>query len=113
MRMLQIVKIVVCILTAATGAYSLLLPNSTVSFTGLQPIGGRGISEIRAVLGGLFIALGIAPLFFRGDAFKMLGWAYLGIAAVRIVSIFFDNSSVRSNWISLSVEIVFGIILIF
>ena len=110
--MFSIVKIIICILTAVTGVFSLLLPNSTISFTGLQPLGGRGISEIRAVLGGLFIALGIAPLVFRGDTFKMLGWAYLGIALVRLVSIFFDNSSVPSNWISLAVEIVFGLILI-
>jgi hypothetical protein len=110
--MLTILKTIICILTAATGAFSLLLPHSTVSFTGLQPVGGRGISEIRAVLGGLFIALGIAPLMIKGDTFKMLGWAYLGIALVRVVSIFFDHSSVQSNWISLAVEIIFGIILV-
>jgi FtsH-binding integral membrane protein len=110
--MLPILKTIICLLTAATGAFSLFQPNSTVNFTGLQPIGGRGISEIRAVLGGLFIALGVAPMIFKGDTFKMLGWAYLGIALVRIVSIFFDNSSVQSNWISLAVEIIFGIILI-
>lgn len=110
--MVQIIKTIICILTAATGAFSLFLPNSTINFTGLQPLGGRGISEIRAVLGGLFIALGVAPLYFKGDTFKMLGWAYLGIAIVRCASIFFDNSSVQSNWISLAVEIVFGIILI-
>jgi hypothetical protein len=36
---------------------------------------------------------------------------YLAIAAVRLVSIFVDKSSVQSNWISLAVEIIFGIIL--
>jgi hypothetical protein len=110
--MLGIIKIIICLLTAATGAFSLLFPNSTISFTGLQPIGGRGISEIRAVLGGLFIALGVAPIVLKGDTFAMLGWAYLAIALVRIVSIFIDNSSVQSNWISLAVEIVFGILLV-
>jgi hypothetical protein len=110
--MLAILKAVICLLTIATGTFSLFFPNSTISFTGLQPIGGRGISEIRAVLGGLFIALGIVPLILRGDTLKMLGWAYLGIALVRTVSIFFDRASVQSNWISLAVEIVFGIILV-
>ena len=37
---------------------------------------------------------------------------YLAIAAVRLVSIFVDKSSVQSNWISLAVEIIFGIILV-
>jgi len=36
----------------------------------------------------------------------------LAIAAVRIVFIFVDKSAVSSNWISLAVEIVFGLILI-
>ncbi len=110
--MLLVVKNAICVLTAATGAFSLVLPNSTINFTGLQPVGGRGISEIRAVLGGLFVALGLAPILLKGDAYTMLGWAYLAIALVRIISIFADSSSVQSNWISLAVEVVFGTILI-
>jgi hypothetical protein len=37
---------------------------------------------------------------------------YLAIAAVRVVSIFVDKSSVQSNWISVATEIVLGIILV-
>jgi hypothetical protein len=110
--MLAILKIIACILTIATGALSLFKPLSTPGFTGLQPVGGRGISEIRSVLGGLFIALGVVPLVLGGATFAMLGWAYLGIGAVRLVSIFLDKSSTQSNWISLAVEIVFGGILV-
>lgn len=109
---LQILQWIGCILTIATGLLSLLKPQSTPSFTGLSPVGGRGISEIRSVLGGLFIALGIVPLVYGGATFAMLGWAYLGIAIVRLVSIFLDKASVQSNWISLGVEIAFGAILI-
>ncbi len=110
--MLIVVKNAICVLTAATGAFSLVVPNSTVNFTGLQPVGGRGISEIRAVLGGLFVALGLSPILLKGDTYTMLGWAYLAIALVRLISIFADGSSVQSNWISLAVEVVFGIVLI-
>jgi uncharacterized membrane protein len=42
----------------------------------------------------------------------MLGITYLAIGAVRFVSIFLDKSSVQSNWISVAVEIIFGIILL-
>ena len=42
----------------------------------------------------------------------MLGIMYLAIGVVRLVSIFLDKSSVQSNWISLVVEIIFGIILV-
>jgi hypothetical protein len=109
---LDYLKIAAALATAATGVLSLVAPRSTPGFTGLAPQGGRGISEIRAVLGGLFIALGTAPLFWGGDTYRMLGVGYLAIAAVRIVSIFFDKASVRSNWISLAVEIVFGVLLV-
>lgn len=110
--MLPILKIIACVLTIATGGLSLFAPLSTPGFTGLQPVGGRGISEIRSILGGLFIALGLAPLFLKGDTYRMLGIAYLGIAIVRLVSIFLDKASIQSNWISLVVEVVFGIILV-
>lgn len=110
--MLEILKIIAAILTIATGAFSLFSPKSVPGFTGLQPVGGRGISEIRSILGGLFIALGIVPLVLGGNTYTMLGWAYLGIGAVRLVSIFIDKASERSNWISLVVEVVFGVILV-
>jgi hypothetical protein len=111
--MLTSLKILIGLLTAATGALALFAPNSVTNFTGLQPIGGRGLSEIRAVLGGLFIALGLAPIIiYDNDAFATLGAGYLGIAIVRLVSIFADKAPAQSNWISLAVEIVFGIILV-
>ena len=114
MPILNLFKILAAIDTIATGLISLLRPRSVTGFTGLQPTGPRGISEIRAVLGGLFIALGVAPLLLNAPAaYQMLGIAYLGIAVVRAVSMFvLDNSVIQSNSISLAIEIVFGVILV-
>jgi len=42
----------------------------------------------------------------------VLGLGYLAIAAVRLVSIFLDQSTASSNWISLAIEVVFGVILL-
>jgi hypothetical protein len=42
----------------------------------------------------------------------MLGIAYLAIAAARAFSIVFDKSFAQSNWISLGIEIVLGVILV-
>jgi hypothetical protein len=61
---------------------------------------------------GLFIALGIAPFFLGDIASQMLGFGYLAIAVVRLVSIFIDHSTAQSNLISLAIEILFGLILI-
>ena len=114
MTIIQLLKIAASLATIATGLISLLRPRSVTNFTGLQPTGPRGITEIRAVLGGLFIALGLTPLFLNVPAaYQMLGIAYLGIAVVRAVSMFIlDNSVVQSNSVSLLIEIVFGIVLI-
>ena len=111
--MLEILKYIAALATIATGLYALAAPLKVRGFTGLELPGGRGITEVRAVLGGFFIALGAAPLIFASkDMFLMLGVAYLGVGAVRAVSMFVDQSLVQSNFISLAVEIILGIILV-
>jgi hypothetical protein len=110
---LQVLQVIVTIGTILTGLFSLIKPTAITGFTGLQPVGGRGLTEIRAIVGGLFIALGAAPLILNDPvAYLMLGIAYLAIGLVRAVSIFLDKSAEPSNWISLAVEIVFGVILV-
>jgi len=112
MSILQILKIMAALATAATGVLALVKPEATYGFIGLTANGVRGVSEIRAIFGGLFIALGLAPLFLGATAYRMLGIGYLAIAVARTFSIFFDKSFAQSNWISLAIEIVFGIILV-
>jgi hypothetical protein len=113
MDLLKILQLIAVILTIVTGRVSLLAPRSVQGFTGLTAPGPRGITEIRAILGGLFIGLGIAVLVLgTREVYQALGIMYLAIAAVRVVSIFVDKSSVQSNWISVATEIVLGIILV-
>jgi hypothetical protein len=110
---LSILKVIAAIATIITGLVSLIWPRSVTGFTGLEPQGGRGVSEIRAVLGGFFVALGAAPLLLgSAETYQMLGIAYLGVGLVRAVSMWLDKSVVRSNVISLVVEIIFGVILV-
>ncbi len=113
MSFLMVLKIIAALATAATGLLALVRPSVAYGFTGLNAEGARGVSEIRAVFGGLFIGLGLAPLFLGATAYTMLGVGYLAIAAVRLFSIVFDKSFARSNWISLGIEIVLGAILVF
>lgn len=111
MQIFMILKTVAAVLTIATGILALVKPSAVPGFTGMRPEGARGISEIRSIFGGLFIGLGLAPLFLGEVAFTMLGIAYLAIALARAFSIVFDKSYAQSNWISLGIEIVLGIIL--
>ncbi len=112
MDIVFILKVIASMVTIATGLLALVRPAAVPGFTGLKYDGPRGISEIRSIFGGLFIALGSAPFLLGESAFIVLGFSYLGIAIVRAFSIFFDKSKEQSNWISLGVEIVLGIILI-
>lgn len=113
MTFLKILQLIAVALTIVTGLVSLLWPRSVFGFTGLSVEGGRGITEIRSILGGVFIGLGIAVFVLATrETYQMLGITYLAIAAARFVSIFVDKSSVQSNWVSLAVEIIFGIILV-
>jgi hypothetical protein len=111
--MVPVLKIIAAIATIATGLVSVVRPQSATGFIGLEPTSGRGITEIRAVLGGFFIALGASPLIFRTpETYRMLGVAYLVVGVVRAVSMVIDESAVQSNIISLLAEIIFGVILV-
>lgn len=112
MNLLMVLKIIAALLTAATGLLALIKPDATYGFIGLNANGVRGVSEIRSIFGGMFIALGIVPLFLGLVAYQMLGITYLAIAAARAFSIVFDKSYAQSNLISLVIEIVLGGILI-
>jgi hypothetical protein len=112
MSIWMILKAISALATTATGLLALAKPKAVYGFTGLTATGMRGISEIRAIFGGLFIALGLAPLFLGPIAYQMLGIGYLGIALARIFSIVFDKSYAQSNFISLGIEVVLGFILI-
>ena len=113
MNILQILQIIAAIGTILTGAVSLFWPSKVQGFTGLSANGNRGITEIRTILGALFIALGAAALYFNiPEAYQMLGITYLAMAIVRGISIVVDKSAVSSNIISVVAELVFGIILV-
>ena len=109
---LQILKYVAAIATIITGLASLFWPTRVLGFTGLDVVGGRGITEVRTILGALFVGLGAAALYFNmPETYKMLGITYLIMAIVRAISIVVDKSMVSSNVISVIAEAVFGIIL--
>ncbi|MDE2870054.1 MAG: DUF4345 domain-containing protein [Chloroflexota bacterium] len=104
--LLRLLRFVVLAATVASGLVLVVKPESVSGFTGLAPDAARGITEIRAAMGGVFIALGVAPLVLRRPAERVLGLVYLAIAAVRAPFMFADGSAAeQSNWISLAFEV--------
>ncbi len=110
MNILMMLKIIAALATAATGLLAFVKPDAVYGFTGLTAEGARGVSEVRAVFGGLFIALGLTPIFLND--YRFLGIGYLAIAVARIISIIIDRSYAQSNLVSLAIEIIFGAILV-
>ena len=109
MDILLVLKMIAALATAATGLLAFVKPDAVYGFTGLTVSGARGVSEVRAIFGGLFIALGLAPILL--GQYRVLGYSYLAIAVTRAISIILDKSYAQSNWISLAIEVVFGVIL--
>jgi hypothetical protein len=113
MTFLEILQLLAVVATILTGLVSLVKPHAVKGFTGLETSGPRGVTEIRSILGGAFLGVGIAPLLIKTPAaFQMLGITYLVIAIVRAVTMIIDKSVVRSNVISLVTEVMLGVILI-
>jgi hypothetical protein len=113
MDIVLILKYVAVIVTLLTGLYSLLLPKKIKGFTGLEASSPRAITEIRAVMGGTFVGLGIAALVFPvREVYLMLGITYAAIAAIRGVSMVLDKSMEKSNVISLVSEVILVLILV-
>ncbi len=113
MTVLTVLKYVSVVVTLATGLISLFWPKNIKGFTGLEASSPRAISEIRSVMGGVFVGLGAAAFVLNTpEVYKMLGIGYAFIAAIRAVSIIVDRSTDRSNIISLITEVVLALILI-
>lgn len=110
---IQVLKVIAAVATILTGILSVFWPLKVPGFTGLEPRGGRGITEIRTILGALFIGLGAGVLYFNSpQPYTVLGITYLVMALVRGISIFVDRAPESSNIISFVIELALGIILI-
>jgi hypothetical protein len=106
-------QLLIAILTILLGAFVIIRPTAIYNFTGLSANGIRGITEIRAIFGGLFVALGAAPIILNAPAaYKMLGIVYIGIAITRIGSMVNEPCFEKSNLISLLSESIFGVLLL-
>ena len=109
--MIEILQFIAVIATIAIGVFALVLPTRIEGFTGIKAIGGRGVAEIRAIFGGVFIGMGVATfLLDKTIAYPMFGIIYLAIGLVRVVTIFLDQSRESSNLISVATELIFGVL---
>lgn len=86
------------LVTLGLGLLGLLRPASAARFASIGPQGKTGLSEVRATYGGLFAALGGWALWTQsGTVFEIVGLAWAGAAAGRLLSVVADRSFAAKN----------------
>ncbi len=110
----HILPIIATAITFLFGVWALVKPSDYASLISLIPDKEAGISEIRSTYGGLIMGLSGFVLYNQSMvAFQTLGFAYLGLAMVRGVSMFIlDGCNSRKNQYILAFEILFSAVLL-
>lgn len=112
MNIPPIIKIIAASLTILTGIYFLMKAKKIKSFTGLEANTPVALTEIRTVMGGTLIGLGVAALIFPiPQVYKTLAVTYAVIAGIRAISMVVEKSIEKSNLIILASEVVLAFIL--
>ncbi|WP_187430084.1 hypothetical protein ROLI_023710 [Roseobacter fucihabitans] len=94
--MIDFLNVTCTLLTIGFGLFGLLAPRYTANALDLEPTTSTmGLSEMRASVGGLFVVAGIAALWLDAPlAYAMIGFAFLGAALGRVLSLIFDKPPV-------------------
>ncbi|MEL6464613.1 MAG: DUF4345 family protein [Pseudomonadota bacterium] len=95
--MIDILNVIAALLTAGFGLFGFLAPRYTAAALDLAPTDSTmGLSEMRASVGGLFVIAGLAAIWLNNPvAYAMLGFAFVGAALGRTLSLVLDASPVR------------------
>ncbi len=106
-------KLIFIALTVLFGIAALIAPKwlgNAVGFTLSNP---RGIVELRAGWGGLYLFMGAAAWYLAVPAaFVMLGFAYAGMAFVRLGALPYMRGHLdRVYWGSLAFEVAAAVVL--
>jgi hypothetical protein len=91
--MTEFVNVFFSLLTIAFGLFGFLAPRYTAAALDLAPTTSTmGLSEMRASVGGLFVVAGLAALWLDEPiAYAMIGFAFVGAACGRGLSLLLDK----------------------
>lgn len=105
---------IACLLTIAFGLFGFLAPRYTASALDLTTTESTmGLSEMRASVGGLFVVAGAAAIWLdQPMAYVMLGFAYVGAALGRLVSLVLDKPPLVKLMVFAGIEIALAAVLI-
>ena len=106
--MIDVLNIAAALLTITFGLFGFVAPRYTASALDLAPTTSTmGLSEMRASVGGLFVVAGLVAIW-RGHplAYAMIGFAFMGAAMGRVLSLIFDKPPLRKVLIFGGIEAV-------
>ncbi|NNK77634.1 MAG: DUF4345 family protein [Litoreibacter sp.] len=112
--MIDTLNIIAALLTIGFGAFGFLAPRFTMGALDLEDGGSHmGLSEIRASVGCLFVAIGLFCLILGApEAYVMMGVAYSGAALGRATSLFLDSPPLRKAFLYFAIEAALAVWLI-
>ncbi|WP_299731619.1 DUF4345 family protein [uncultured Tateyamaria sp.] len=95
--MIDILNLIAALLTIGFGLFGFLAPRYTAAALDLAPTTSTmGLSEMRASVGGLFVAAGGAAIWLDEPlGYAMVGFAFVGAALGRALSLVFDAPPVK------------------
>jgi Domain of unknown function (DUF4345) len=101
-------------LTIGLGIVGLSNPTMVARLVGIMPTEPRGLSEIRATYGGLFIGLGGLALSAQDPIISAtVGCGWMGAAIARLISIVIDRQMSKLNIGGIVLEGGIAILLLF
>jgi hypothetical protein len=100
------------LITVGLGVFGLLAPLRAAAMVGLAPHERRGLTELRATYGGLFLGMGLACLLWpQPAAYAVASLAWGGAAAARLISMAMDRNPSWLNAGGVLLEGVLGVLL--
>jgi hypothetical protein len=92
-HMTDIINTIAALLTIGFGLFGFLAPRYTAAALDLEPTKSTmGLSEMRASVGGLFVIMGLAAIWMAQPiGFAMIGFAFVGAALGRVLSLVLDH----------------------
>jgi len=110
----QFFNIAACIAIILFGLYSLVRPYDAAGMAHLKPEDANGVAEVRINFGGLFLAMGAAPLLLNDPvAYQVVGITFIGAFITRLATLFTNHPQVdRLFVVSAVFELAVGLILL-
>lgn len=96
------------------GLASMIWPRWVAGFLEHSLISGRGVSEFRVAHGGGMIGLSLIAFYANNPlVYQLVGWGWIGAAAVRLLAYLPDRPKVTVDYLAfLFVEVLLGVFLL-